>query len=50
MTPEQALQFFRHWTMEVMPVKHLDQFNQAFRALEKVIADAQSQKEPKSAP
>lgn len=40
MTPEQALQFFRQWTMEIMPLKHIDQFNTAFVLLSKLIEDA----------
>ncbi len=40
MTPQQALDFFTRWTQEVMPLKHIEQYNQAFVVLSKLIADA----------
>ncbi len=40
MTPQQALDFFRNWTLEVMPAKHIPTFNEAFTVLGKLIADA----------
>lgn len=40
MSPDEALKFFRHWTMEVMPAKHIDTFNQAFLVLSQLVAAA----------
>lgn len=45
MTPQQALEFFRNWTLEIMPAKHIDVFNQAFVTLSRVIAEVDAAKQ-----
>jgi hypothetical protein len=53
MTPQQALELFRNWSMEVVAIKHLDTFNQAYVALSKLINDASKVKpepEPQEVP
>lgn len=50
MTPQQALDFFTHWTREALPLKHIDTYNQAFVTLSKLIADAQAKPADPQAP
>lgn len=38
MTPQQALDFLRNWTLEIMPAKFIPQFNEALVVLGKVLA------------
>ncbi len=40
MPPKQALELFATWSREVVAIKHIDTFNQAYVALAKLIEDA----------
>ncbi len=48
MTPQQALEFLRNWTLEIMPAKHIPTFNEAFTVLSRLIADAEAAKASKA--
>lgn len=46
MTPKVALDMLSSWAKEVMPLKHIDAYNEAFLVLSKLVADAQARVVP----